>query len=474
MRHFTKSLSATALATLAVSNNIHPTTAYDATHEQHPEDYDQETIDAAHHHYHGMLKNAKPFHFVNTMKDHPHNGTVDRANGKYPVVFMHGMGDAGHNHGMHEMCEDMAHSYGVYVVCLDVADGAFSIITRMEHQLKALHLALLAHPQLAGGFNAMGNSQGGLLMRAYINKINSPPVHRYVSNCGVQNGIAGLPKNIWWLLPVWKHILNPYKTPLVFSDYWKDPHSEEDYLAKSPFLADVNNEGKTKNPQYKENMTKLNMYVTVEALEDTMVYPHASENHGFYAWGSVYPVGIIQQLRDTQAYKEDWLGLKTLDTSGRMKHYTFHGNHLRVPSDLMYGVLFPILAGERAENNAAHGIYLAEGWEEGADMNQGQFMDYVKMFIPKFVREMQEKWQNDGCCCCGSGAFAMFNGVFAMLAFVLFVMFMLGVVDLEKFKKNALLEKDGRENGTNGDCENNVVEHNGVETAGGDYYKMED
>lgn len=175
----------------------------------------------------------------------------------------------------------MAQKYDVYVVCLDVADGFSSIITRMQPQLDALSKVLRTDPKLKNGFNALGNSQGGLLMRAYIEKVNDPPVRRFVSVCGTQNGIATCPKSLAWVCGIWKHLLHPYSSPLVFSDYWKDPSDRITYLEKSPFLADLNNEKPAKNDQYKQNMANLEAYVTVEATADTMVYPHESENHGF-------------------------------------------------------------------------------------------------------------------------------------------------------------------------------------------------
>lgn len=51
----------------------------------------------------------------------------------------------------------------------------------------------------------------------------------------------------------------------------------------------------------------------------------------------VYTILIIKEsrvesLRDTLAYKDDWLGLKTLDEAKKLKHLTFDGDHLRVPA----------------------------------------------------------------------------------------------------------------------------------------------
>ena len=42
---------------------------------------------------------------------------------------------------------------------------------------------------LKSGFNALGNSQGALLMRAYINRENTPPVRRFL---GVVLGCSNL------------------------------------------------------------------------------------------------------------------------------------------------------------------------------------------------------------------------------------------------------------------------------------------
>lgn len=311
-------------------------------------------------------KNSKPYELVNSMAGKANGEHKGQAAAKLPVVMMHGMGDAGNNSGMHSLCEEMAKKYDVYVVCLDVADGFSSITTRMEEQLKALTKVIQADEKLKNGFNALGNSQGGLLMRSYLEKVNDPPVRRFVSVCGTQNGIATCPKSMSWICPVWKHFLNPYDSPLVFSDYWKDPSSEKDYVEKSPFLADLNNEKPAKNDQYKQNMANLEAYVTVEATADTMVYPHESENHGFYKWGTQ----VVEKLRDTQAYKEDWLGLKTLDDGKRLKHLTFEGEHLQVPGSMWSNDLFPVLAGEGFTNQDVHYSAEEQKWTAETQMSQ--------------------------------------------------------------------------------------------------------
>lgn len=53
-----------------------------------------------------------------------------------------------------------------------------------------------ADPNLKNGFSAVGLSQGGLVVRGYIEKYNNPPVHSFVSICGVQGGEYNCPLEI--------------------------------------------------------------------------------------------------------------------------------------------------------------------------------------------------------------------------------------------------------------------------------------
>jgi len=116
------------------------------------------------------LLNPPEFKLIDLLEG-KREGMVEDAT-KLPVVFMHGMGDSGSNPGMQAICTNMASIYNVYTVCLDVDDGFSSITTPMDAQLALLTKIVQADPKLKGGFNAMGISQGGLLMRAYINRVN--------------------------------------------------------------------------------------------------------------------------------------------------------------------------------------------------------------------------------------------------------------------------------------------------------------
>ena len=170
---------------------------------------------------------------------------------------MHGMGDSGSNPGMKELCNSVHEKYGNYVLCLDVSNGLLSIANTMDEQLAELHNVVQKHySYLKGGFNAIGNSQGGLLMRAYVERYNDPPVKTFISWTGVQNGIHTCPLGSSALCYVWgvNRIINPYTFHIVFSDYWKDSRDKARYLRENRFLPDINNENPNadlQNPMYK-------------------------------------------------------------------------------------------------------------------------------------------------------------------------------------------------------------------------------
>ena len=88
----------------------------------------------------------------------------------------------------------------------------------------------------------------------------------------------------------------------------------------------MNNERSEKNEGYKKQMVRLERYVLVEAVKDTIITPHASESHGFYKWGDEK---TVVPLRETEGYREDHIGLKTLDHDGKL-----HAVNMK-PGDLL-------------------------------------------------------------------------------------------------------------------------------------------
>jgi len=245
-----------------------------------------------------------------------------------PVVLMHGLGDAGTNSGMQSLAASISTKYpGLYSTSVSVADSLSSYLELMDQQLDDFVKVVQADPKLANGFNLVGISQGGLLVRAYVERYNNPPVHNLISICGPQNGVGTCPSGVpSWLCSFFAS--GPYTASLSFAGYWKDVTDEATYLKESTFLADINNERDVKNSTYRDNMLKLNKYVLIEALNDTVIYPKESEQHGFWAWGDSTESQIVD-MKSSDAYAGDWIGLKTMDQQNKIDLLSFEGEHIQ-------------------------------------------------------------------------------------------------------------------------------------------------
>jgi palmitoyl-protein thioesterase len=95
-------------------------------------------------------------------------------------------------------------------VILDEIGGFLgNMNTQVEQACKQLKEdeKLMAASKLAGGVNAVGFSQGGQLMRAYVQRCNDPPVKTLITMGGQHMGIAEIPGCLgtnWVLLaPEW-------------------------------------------------------------------------------------------------------------------------------------------------------------------------------------------------------------------------------------------------------------------------------
>jgi len=259
-----------------------------------------------------------------------------------PVVMWHGMGDT--------CCNPESMGYiqaviegnipGIYVRSImlgnsqsqDQEDGFIGVV---NNQIASVCEMLAADPKLQGGFNAIGFSQGGQFLRAYVERCNNPPVHNLITVGGQHQGVYGMPNCPGVNITVCEWIrdlldLGAYNSWiqnfLVQAQYWQDPLDEKAYLAGNIFLPDINNALPTKNQTYKNNILKLSNFVMVRFTEDTMVQPIESEWFGFYVPGQDKKVLTLQE---TPLYQEDWLGLKQLDQQGKLKFLSVVGEHLQ-------------------------------------------------------------------------------------------------------------------------------------------------
>ena len=234
-----------------------------------------------------------------------------------------------------------------YIIHLDEdasADRTATFVGNLTTQVEQVCNDLASHPVLskAPAVNALGFSQGGQFLRAYVERCNNPKVANLVTFGSQHNGISEFqncaPND--WLCDFWSGALKAntwdslVQSKLVPAQYFRDPEDLESYLENSNFLADVNNEREVKNSTYKENMKKLENFVMYLFANDTAVVPKES------AWFAEVNTTSeeVTKLQHRTLYKEDWLGLKSLDEDGRLHFKTIVGSHMQFGDDVVQDV----------------------------------------------------------------------------------------------------------------------------------------
>ncbi|KAJ1680228.1 hypothetical protein EV182_000425 [Spiromyces aspiralis] len=240
---------------------------------------------------------------------------------------------------------------GVYVYSLQLGTGPASdrwagFFGNVNSQVDQVCQELAANEGLRGGFNAIGFSQGGLFLRAYIERCNNPPVRNLVTFGSPHAGVARLPAckdpNDWAcaLMHRMAHqgIYSWYvRDHIVPAQYFKDPDRLDLYFEKNIFLPDINNEVRV-NQTYADNLASLERFIMVRFTKEDVVVPSISTWFGF-----VNELDDDIPLQFTELYTEDRLGLRQLDEQGRLLFLTNEGFHMQVSRDLLTNILHKYL-----------------------------------------------------------------------------------------------------------------------------------
>jgi len=126
---------------------------------------------------------------------------------------------------------------------------------------------------------------------------------------------------------------------LVQAQYWHDPLQEDEYKEYSQFIGPINNE-QTTNPDYIENLKKLENFVMIMFTKDTMVVPKESAHFAYYAPGQD---SKILPLFESDIFTTDRLGLQHLNSTGRLHFLEMEGDHLQFTEDDFVQQIVPFL-----------------------------------------------------------------------------------------------------------------------------------
>ncbi|OJI99857.1 hypothetical protein ASPVEDRAFT_51158 [Aspergillus versicolor CBS 583.65] len=262
-----------------------------------------------------------------------------------PLVIWHGLGDDFMRAGLKDLASFAESTNpGTYVHLIHIGDSSSAdrqatFLGNVTEQVSTVCDQLAAEPILstAPAVNALGFSQGGQFLRAYIERCNNPPVRNLVTFGSQHNGISEFQECGWGdfvcrgaeaLLHAgrWSNFV---QSQLVPAQYFRDPAELDAYLENSNFLADVNNERAVKNATYKENLSSLNRFAMFMFKDDKIVHPKET------SWFAEVDkeTGEVTPLREREIYKEDWLGLKELDEKGALEFKTLQGNHMQLAEE---------------------------------------------------------------------------------------------------------------------------------------------
>ncbi|KAF2136683.1 uncharacterized protein K452DRAFT_127266 [Aplosporella prunicola CBS 121167] len=303
--------------------------------------------------------------------------TTTDSSAPLPLVIWHGLGDNYLGEGLQavgELAEKANPGTFVYNIRLDNdagSDRTATFLGNVTEQVAAVCAQLAAQPVLAAApaINALGFSQGGQFLRAFVERCNVPPVRALVTLGSQHNGIARfqtcaptdwLCRGAMGLLRsnAWSGFVQRRVVP---AQYYRELNEStglgsDDYLAASNFLADINNERELKNETYKRNLASLDKFAMYVFDEDTTVIPKET---GWFAEVNG-TTGEVTQLRDRPVYTEDWLGLKQLDEKDGLVFRNMTGAHMELDDEALEAIFKEFFAPVKRADGA-QAVLLGDG-----------------------------------------------------------------------------------------------------------------
>ena len=335
----------------------------------------------------------------------------------HPLVIWHGLGDSAHSEGIESFMSQLKEAFpGLYVHSVtqdasnDSEDRRQGFFGHVNDQVQKACEHLASIDELRNGFDAIGFSQGGQFLRAYVQRCNAPKVRNLVTFGSQHMGIADLPAcgPADLLCRVAEAALRGgiytdyAQSHLVSAQYYrnpKDPRAFASYLEKNDFIKDINNEGNQINTTYAKNLASLENFVMLMFDKDTTVEPRQS------SWFASYPIrngtDSLEQgdpdeptpLRQSSIYLDDRIGLRQLDRRGSLIMELCHGLHMQIDAACQLKVFGKYVgtSGSRFSGSLARWIdhswrlalYNTTGWrvEETGGLMLTQSLLFFGLFV---------------------------------------------------------------------------------------------
>lgn len=247
-----------------------------------------------------------------------------------PTVVWHGLGDSADSEGILSLLDLLSNhtSSPAYAISTGPRDSSF--VGNVNLQLADVCTSLKANSDLQDGFNAIGFSQGGQFLRAYVERCNDPPLKNLMTWGSQHSGIVQVPcsSDSSPLCQSSRFFVrnNAFSSfvqnRIVPAQYYRGFDFDK-YVQGSIFLADINNQKPVKNQSYKHNLQTLTSFVMIKFEEDVTVIPKESSH-----FEEVDEDGIVTRVQNTTYWND--LGLKELFEKKRLISLTVEGAHMQI------------------------------------------------------------------------------------------------------------------------------------------------
>ncbi|KAJ3225674.1 hypothetical protein HDU78_010581 [Chytriomyces hyalinus] len=273
-----------------------------------------------------------------------------------PIVLWHGMGDSCCNPDsmgyistlLSANLNNTVFIHSVRLAATEDDDKQAGFFGIASEQVDAVCKSLAEIAELRNGFNAIGFSQGGLFLRAYVERcVEGPRVFNLITYGTAHMGVADAPgcedasdTNCVLMRNLIRSgaYLSWVQNRVIQAQYFKDPTNIARYLEKNIFLPYINNEIEShRNEQYASSLKTLNKLVLIRFEDEKTVVPAESSWFGFYNDDKSEIVGMEGQ----PLYLQDWIGVRWLNENGRLDRLSQPGGHMKIDEAFLNNTIIP-------------------------------------------------------------------------------------------------------------------------------------